>query len=360
MAADNSCPSDFRRPAISTEKDSVSSYFVAAAVARLPPAAQQRVLAAAGIASELIATSRARVAASAYSALWLAIARELDDEFFGLDRRAMKVGSFALLSQAVLGCPNLDRAVRRMLRGLAVLLDDIDGELRAPPGSACAEIVIHNRIAGEADRRFAEETFLVLVHGLMCWLIGRRLALHEVVFAQSRPVHAGEYTQMFCRRIAFDAPLTCMRFDAAVLTAPVVQNAVSLKQFLTTAPQSVFLKYRNDDSWTARVRRCLRARLDQQPGWPVFESVAAELGLAETTLRRRLEAEGSSFQGIKDQLRSELAVDRLSNSDASVEAIGAMLGFQDVSAFHRAFKRWNGLRPGEFRKRRQAAAGQQH
>ena len=336
------------------EKDTVSPYFVDAALARLDPAARQRALTSAGIAASHAAAARqARVSSSAYSALWLAVARELDDEFFGLDRRAMKVGSFALLCQAVVPCATLERAVRRMLRGFAVLLDDIGARLRVE--SHVAVIAIENRITDAASRRFADETLLVLLHGLMCWLIGRRLALLEVNFAQPRPPHAAEYTVMFCEHIRFDAEQTCIRFDAAALALPVVQNPATLRQFLATAPQSVFMKYRNEDSWTARVRRHLRMALECQQ-WPVFAEVAAHFSLAPTTLRRRIEAEGTSFQGIKDRLRSDLAIDWLDEGQLSVDEIAARLGFQDPSAFHRAFVRWNGVQPGRYRRGRDATA----
>jgi len=85
------------------EKDTVSMHFVCAAVARLAPASRSRALAHAGIPEALLQAAHARVPAQAFSALWLAVSRELDDEFFGLDRRRMKVGSFALLCHAVLG-----------------------------------------------------------------------------------------------------------------------------------------------------------------------------------------------------------------------------------------------------------------
>ena len=331
------------------EKDTVSMYFVNAAVAHLEAPALERALAAAGIPQQLLPVHHARVPAPAFSALWLAVARELDDEFFGLDRRAMKVGSFALLCQAVLACENLDRAIKRMLRGFTLFLDDIHGELRLEDQQAVLRVV--NRIEPAADRRFADETFLILLHGLMCWLVGRRIELQQVNFAHSRPAHAREYTRMYSEHLGFDAATTCIRFDAQALSAPVVQNAATLQQFLRTAPQSVFLKYKNEDSWTARLRRRLRGCLGGEP-WPVFEDVAAEHGTTPTTLRRRLEAEGTSYQDIKDQLRSDLAIDLLCHSAHSVDEIGAQLGFQDASAFHRAFKRWNGLQPGEYRQRR--------
>lgn len=328
-------------------------YFVRAAVARLGRAARERALAQAGIAPTWLEVAHARVPAAAFSTLWLAVARERDCEFFALDRRRMKVGSFALLCQAVITCPTLERALARTLRGFSVFLDDVGGTLAIEGDEAV--LGVDNRIAGAAERLFADETFLILVHGLLCWLAGRRIVLRRLALAHPRPAHAAEYTRMYSQHLAFDAARTAVHFDAAVLAAPVVQTAQTLRPFLMTAPQSVFLKYRNEDSWTARLRRRLRGGVGQG-AWPVFESLAAELGVTPTTLRRRLEAEGTSYQDVKDRLRSDLAIDRLCHSDLSIDAIAAGLGFHDSSAFHRAFKRWNGVQPGEYRLRQRSPA----
>ena len=334
------------------QKDTVSSHFAAAAVTRLTAAQRQRVLRSAGIAPELLAQPRARLPAPAFSALWLAVAREIDDEFFGLDSRRMKVGSYALLCRALLAAGSLERALKLVLRGLALFLDDVRGELVVEPAGQ-AEIRIHNRLADPAARRFADETFLVMVHGLACWLVGRRIPLRAGYFAVARPAHAAEYTLMFSEHLRFGAEFTALRFDARLLAAPLVQNADTLKAFLRDAPQSVFLKYKNPDSWTARLRRRLRGCPDP---WPTMDELASELHVAPTTLRRKLEAEGSSYQRIKDQLRLDLAIDRLSRSDRPAADIGLELGFADPSAFYRAFKRWSGVQPGEYRARRVASA----
>ena len=190
------------------QKDTVSSHFAAAAVARLMAAQRQRVLGAAGIAPELLAQPKARLPAAAFSALWLAVAREIDDEFFGLDRRRMKVGSYALLCRAVLASGTLERALKLMLRGMVLFLDDIRGELRVE--SDHAQIRVHSRIADPAARRFADETFLVMVHGLACWLVGRRIPLRAADFAFARPAHAGEYTLMFSEHLRFGAEATAL------------------------------------------------------------------------------------------------------------------------------------------------------
>lgn len=335
-------------------KDTVSSHFAAAAVDRLTAAQRQRVLRVAGIVPELLAQPKARVPAPAFSALWLAVARELDDEFFGLDRRRMKVGSYALLCRTVLAGGTLERALKQVLRGMALFLDEVRGELVVESADQ-ASIRVHDRIADPAARRFADETFLVMVYGLACWLVGRRIPLRAAEFGFARPAHAAEYTLMFSEHLRFGADATTLRFDARLLAAPLVQNAATLKRFLREAPQSVFLKYKNPDSWTARLRRRLRGCVGPDP-WPTLEQLALELHLAPTTLRRRLEGEGTSYQRIKDQLRLDLAIDRLSRTGRPAADIGLELGFADASAFYRAFKRWSGVQPGEYRARRVASA----
>jgi len=326
-------------------------YFVNAAVRKLAPERRACVLASLNIPEAWLALGNARVPAATFSALWLAVARELDDEFFGLDSRAMKVGSFALLCQAVLGCDELGRAVRRMLRAFGLFLDDIKGELVVEGESAVIRVA--NRIADPSDRRFADETLLVLMHGLMCWLVSRRIVIRRVDFAHPRPAHMAEYTRMFSKDLYFDMPGTAIHFDAGQLASGIKQDPASLGRFLRTAPRSVFLRYRNEDSWTARVRRRLHLGESREP-WPAFEELAHEFGLSPSTFRRRLEAEGASYHQIKDQLRNDWVIDRLTNSSMSIDDIAAHLGYHDASVFHRAFKRWNGLQPGAYRRRQLA------
>lgn len=334
------------------KKDTVSMHFVEAAIAGLTGDARARALATAGIPSELLGVAHARVPAPAFSALWLAVAVELDDEFFGLDRRPMKCGSFAFVCHAALHSEDLGDALRRILRGFGLFLDDLRAELRLEGGDAVIRVT--NRIEDPDARRFADETFLVLVHGMMCWLAGRRIPLTMAELAHPRPPHAAEYAVMYSRHLRFDAERTAVRFDAGLLAAPIVQDEATLRTFLRTAPQSVFLKYKNEDGWTARLRRRLRGTIGRAQ-WPLLDDVARELHVAPTTLRRRLLAEGTSYQGIKDDLRRDLAIHHLCASRLSVAEIAGLLGFQETSAFHRAFKRWSGVQPGEYRRRASGA-----
>ena len=86
------------------------------------------------------------------------------------------------------------------------------------------------------------------------------------------------------------------------------------------------------------------------PAWPDLASTAKALHLSTSTLQRHLTTEGTSFQSLKDQLRRDLAIQRLNSSTVPLAALAAELGFADSAAFQRAFKTWTGSAPGSYRK----------
>jgi len=306
-------------------------------------------LANVGLSSSLLQVPQARVSAKHYGALWRAIAAALDDEFFGQDSRRMKVGTFAMLCHSVLNCKTLGQALDRSLRFYALILDDIAGT--AERDAKEARIVLHEA-PGVSQRVFAHELLLMLLYGVSCWLVGRRIPILRTEFSYAEPAHSAEYRLMYCADLRFNRPHTLLAFEASYLDLPVVQNERSAKEFLRTAPESILLKYKNGSSLTARVRRRLRQFL---PGSvPDFEQLADEMSMTPATMRRRLHEEGESYQSIKDQLRRDLAISYLSHSKRSVMDIALELGFSERSAFHRAFRKWTGASPGEFRRTSQA------
>lgn len=307
-------------------------------------------LADVGLSTSLLQVPQARVSAKHYGALWRAIAAALDDEFFGQDSRRMKVGSFAMLCHSILSCKTLGQALDRSLRFYALILDDISGS--AERDAKEARIVLHEHAEGVAQRVFAHELLLMLLYGVSCWLVGRRIPILRTEFSYAEPPHSAEYRLMYCSDLRFNRPNTLLAFEASYLDLPVVQNERSAKEFLRTAPESILLKYKNGSSLTARVRRRLRQFL---PGTvPDFEELAQEMSMTPATMRRRLHEEGESYQSIKDQLRRDLAISYLSHSSRSVMDIAVELGFSERSAFHRAFRKWTGASPGEFRRTSQA------
>lgn len=342
----------------------VSIAFVRSAVQALDAAGRAAVLAEAGIPAAALAQDAARVPAQAFATLWMAVARALDDEFFGLDARRMKVGTFAMLCHALAGQPTVGAALRLALRGFGLCFDDIGAGLRVQGGAAGgqASLVIDNRIGGShtgaalADaRRFADETLLVMLHGLLCWLAGRRVPLAQVDWAHAQPPHADEYQRMFAPLQRFGAPATAVSFDARVLAAAVTVTPASLKAFLRDAPQSVFLKQVVSTGLGDRAQRLCRSALDRGESAPTLAALGRTMGLTTATLRRRLDAEGAAWGPLKDAVRRDLALQLLAEGHLSVADIATRLGFEDASTFYRAFRKWTGCAPGAWRAAQGAA-----
>ncbi|KJK07417.1 AraC family transcriptional regulator [Pseudomonas alkylphenolica] len=293
---------------------------------------------------QLLCSANARVCASAFSRLWVALSDMLDDEFFAIDSHPLRRGSFRLMCHATIGCDSLEQALRRILAFLRLGLDDLYGELHLDGDSA--SIIIHDH--GVERRLFSYGTWLILVHGLLCWLGNRRIPLQALSFRSPRPDDDSDYRMRFCEHIEFAAPATRLCFDACFLNLKVAQTPESLAIFLKESPASLLVKYRNDASLSAQIRQRLRNHTPEN--WPSLDDVANQLSMSSSTLQRRLQAEGVSYQGLKDNLRRDMAINFLGQSELTVCEVAAQAGFQETSAFHRAFKKWTGVSPGAYRR----------
>jgi AraC-like DNA-binding protein len=309
-------------------------------------------LARAGISAELLNSDQARVSPEAFGTLWLVIAEALDDELFGLDSRPMKVGSFATLCHLTLHTPTLREALIRGARLINLLIDDTHIVLELDGAEAVLRFVDSGALPMER-RVFSHETLFVMLHGLLCWLVRRRIVILKASFAYPRPAWHREYQHIVGDDLSFGQPQTAFVFSAMDLPTPVVQSERSAREFLKGAPRNFIVKYRDPRSASVRVRRLLRETAPEE--WPTFEEVATRLALHPTALRRRLEEEGSSFRLEKNARRRDLALEYLADPALSILQVAHALGFAEASAFHRAFRQWTGNSPGAHRPSRAMA-----
>jgi AraC-like DNA-binding protein len=284
------------------------------------------------------------ISAERYGALWLAIAAELDDEFFGMGARPMRSGSFTLLCHCVLHAPTLGHALRRALRFLDLVLDDPRGNLVVRDSLALIEL----SDAGTPRSAFAYRTYWIILHGIACWLVGRRIPIRLVDFRCAEPKQGADYRLFFGAPVRFCQVASRLGFDRAMLNLPIGRSEQALKQFLRAAPANILVRYRYDAGIAANVRR----RLVDMPtsAWSTFEELAAAMRIPASTLRHRLHDEGQSYAAIKDDIRRDLAVDLLGNTSKTIADIAAQLGYSEPSAFFRAFRKWTAKTPDAFRR----------
>ncbi|GAC1033032.1 AraC family transcriptional regulator [Pseudomonas sp. No.21] len=304
----------------------------------------QPLLLHAGIAAEALERPYGRVSTQQYARLWLRLAECMDDEFFGMNPRRMKSGSFAFMARAALKEACLGDALEGILGFLGLVFDGLSPRLVRQGGMA--EIVLEEG-PGEAQRAFAYFTLWMIVHGLACWLAGRRIAILAIDLRCPAPEYIEDYRVMFSDNLRFARPRTRLLFNADCLELPVRRSERELKRFLGGAPANILVRYRDPQSLAARIRAYLRSLRPER--WPDLEALSSHFYMAPSTLRRKLALEDQSYQALKDQVRRDLAIARLDSGEGNFAELAFELGFADASAFYKAFRKWTGTTPGQYR-----------
>jgi AraC-like DNA-binding protein len=309
------------------------------------PEIVDRHLSGSNIPRELLDRPGARVTEEQFSALYRSLAIELDDEMPGVFSRPLRSGALKFLCLSLLDAPNLETAMHRFGQFFHLVLDDFRFESRR--SDLVASLIVHPGSTGAYPGVLGQELMLKLAHGIASWLIGQRIPLLQVQFAFPRPAHALEYLYLFPGPAKFGCAHTSMQFSSAYFDMPVRQRKANLRRFLARAPEDwIFVSF-NEQLFSHRVREYLASRL---PDVPTIEESAEGLHCSVRTLCRHLAAESTTFQVLKDELRRDIAIQRLTGSREPIAIIAGDVGFGDPTAFHRAFRHWTGSTPAAYRR----------
>jgi AraC-like DNA-binding protein len=212
-----------------------------------------------------------------------------------------------------------------------------------------ARLVVHVRAAHTEPLRHAIEfvlTFLVLLAGR---LTGSPVVPRRVCFAHDKPKQVEDYERVFGKDLYFNAPVTEMVFDRAILDRPVLSKDVQLRGVLERHAEALLTRLPGGDGLVDRTRIVLVESL--RSGRTGVADVARRLRMSTRTLQRRLGGEKTSHAQLLESVRRDLALRYVTDLTLSLSEVAFLLGFADQTTFHRAFVRWTGKAPGAFRKR---------
>ena len=177
-------------------------------------------------------------------------------------------------------------------------------------------------------------------------LCGEGFALREVTFAFRAPPDTSLFRAHFAAPVGFNAVRTALAFDAAFLDRPIVGADAILREVLMS---QVWKIARGESGEVAkdRIKRVMRTLLAS--GRFSQPEVAKAFGMNRRTLARRLQISGATFRDLLAEARFEAACGLLQGTAAPLEDIALRLGYSDVTAFTRAFRRWAGTSPAAWR-----------
>lgn len=300
-----------------------------------------------------------------YSKLYRQVMYLLQDESFGLNSfQKLPPGTFRMMCLFIIQCSSLEQAMIRA----AEFFDFLD---RFNQNFKVARVPIsfesfhndHNiekRIAvcrfynpnlpQPADKLQEDASVLYMMHRFYSWMVGKRIPLIEVALLGEPPAHPEKYQRLFDCQVSFSSGDNVLKFPAECLEWPIVQNEESLKEFLRNAPYQLVTSKTTvgQQGLALEVKKLLEEKLHSE--FPGIEVIAKQLNMSSRTLHRHLQKEGTSFQQLKDEIRRDAAVAYMNRPELTVNAVSMLMGFHDTSAFYRAFKKWTGMSPGDFRR----------
>lgn len=174
----------------------------------------------------------------------------------------------------------------------------------------------------------------------------------EICVPHERPSYADEYERIFAAPVRFGASYTGFVIRRTRLDVPMLGANPRVAAAFELHARQLLDRLRDTEGITGRVRANVATQLGG--GEVTMQSTARQLAMSVATLRRRLEEEGTTFSEILDEFRKKLAERYVRDRVPAISEIAFLLGFSNVTAFHRAFKRWTGVAPTEYRARARA------
>jgi AraC-like DNA-binding protein len=278
-----------------------------------------------------------------------AAARALEDPLLGVHlAEAAQRGTFGVVEFACRSAPNVREALLRVARYDKLL----NGAIQMTFEETADGAILRHRLPREplcVGRVGNEYTVALIV-----FEVRRGTRTTDVVrgvhLAHGAPEEAAVVADVLgTTNIRYDAGENALELSRSVLELPIATADAALLTYLEEHAERAIAEEATGPTFRATLQRLIRDSLAGPSGGPDLAKIARGLAMSARTLQRRLADEGTSFQDLVDDARRELAIAEVRGSDRAIGDIAVSLGYADVRPFLRAFKRWTGKTPSQYR-----------
>jgi len=301
-------------------------------------------LRAAGLDPALLADPDAYLRQPQEARVWDEAVRLTGDQDFGLHLGEWLAGAaedvFDVLTFAVRSCPTLrehfrlaGRYIRLIHEGIYVSLEE-DGDVAR---------LVHGHSPEQIGPRHPVEGMVALALSLGRREVGVHFVPEAVCFAHARPNRVTEQERVFGAPVHYGCPRNELVLARELLERPQRHAELRLLAILDRQLGEILSGLPEGHGFRDVVKRRVLDDLPERQ--PVVAGVARKLHMSARSLQRRLQSEGTSFAEVLSELRRDRALCYLQDRRISIGEVAFLLGFLDVTAFHRAFKRWTGTTP---------------
>lgn len=303
----------------------------------------------AGIDRSLINNSEARIATTSMWALWRCAIDTAQDDAFGITvaEHVFPTHLNALLF-AIQSSESLREIIERLIRYASVVSTVINLALIEDKNKQQAKLRFIS-LAQDNNRPLAPlDAFLAIaVQNIRDIMALGDDAIDEINLSRPEPKNVARFYSFFRHPITFNSDYNELVFPLMLLDMKLAASNANIARIHDQLLDDQ-LKKLHRKNYTLKVKEVI---LDCLPDSGISQEIIAKrLNMSVRNLHRKLSEEESSFKIILDSVRQDLAIHYLKSSGMSITDVTYSLGFVDQSSFSRAFKRWTGLSPSQFRK----------
>ncbi len=190
------------------------------------------------------------------------------------------------------------------------------------------------------------EAMMLTIQNALEFVSGQPLSCAKVLFGFPPPEYADDYNNFFSGEISFNGEKHMMILPKTLLSMRCITADQHIHRLAEDQLQQKMQEMRSNNLTMSHVLELMRRHPDKMP---TLEDLAKVFNVSSRTIIRYLQAENTTYRKLRDSVHKQLATEALLHTDNSIDSIGLNLGYQDTASFRRAFKRWCGCSPSEYR-----------
>jgi len=252
---------------------------------------------------------------------------------------------FSVVTQASFQCETVLQGLQKYIRFFSIVNQGVTMSLREKGNLGILEF----QYASPEYYCIPEMERMISTAMARCYyLVGVKIKVKQFCFQHKQPVYLKDYEAVFDAPMKFDQEKTAITFDRSLLAVKINHGNPYLLNVLTSYAEKLLQKVQPRSDVKDKVRFFIKNHLADDVELDV-QMAAKELHMSRHTLYRKLKKEDVSFQSLVEEVRQAEAKRLLEKNKVSISEVAFLLGFSEQSAFSRAFKRWTGESPAQYR-----------
>lgn len=288
-----------------------------------------------------------RVAADRHYRLWEYAEQVTGDPAVGLHAGAVvDPERMGLVGHVFFNCDTLGEAVTQYVRLHRLVNESV--LLRFEHSEDQAILTWQPDIPGHYCRQDMDRTLAAALSRARHF-IHPQITVDWAEIAHPEPAYGNEYEALLGGPVRFGSGSTRIAFASRFLEHPIPRRNPYVYSAVLRQVNSLLARIQTRRSFSRKVRRLISRQMSTER--IDADSLARQCHMSRQTLYRRLKKEGMSFHDLVEQVRKDKALRYVAADRYALGEIAFLLGFSELSAFSRAFKRWTGVAPAQYRAR---------